>query len=89
MTYDHDGFTLKFDINLNDETIYTTEISAKNPPPFCFPIPIILGGIPIPIDLEMCAKLFNIFTSGKNLNMCLDVLAQLFKAPVVVSKIQS
>jgi hypothetical protein len=32
----------------------------------------------------MCAKLFNIFTPGKNLHLCLDILARVQRAPVIV-----
>lgn len=67
-------------ILLNEKPIYENSVSAKNPPPVCVPVP--LG--PIPIGMDMCVKMFNIFTPGNNLHLCMDLQARIQKAPFVV-----
>lgn len=58
-------------------------VSAKNPPPLCIPIPIPY----IPLNTEMCVKMFNIFTPGRNLHMCMDMQMKVQKAPIIVSEL--
>lgn len=67
---------------MNDNSIYEYRASAKDPPPLCIPVPIPY----VPLNTEMCIKLFNIFTPGSNLHMCMDMQAKVQKAPVIVSK---
>lgn len=38
----------------------------------------------IPIRMDMCVQIFNVFTPGNNIHMCLDMSARVEKAPVVV-----
>ena len=54
-------------------------VSAKNPPPACMPILI-----PFLSSVDFCVRLYDIYTPGANLHMCLDFLARLSRAPVVV-----
>lgn len=80
-TYDPYEFAIIMDMNMNDNSIYQNQVSGKNPPPLCLPVPT--G--PLPLGLEMCIKMFNIFTPGYNLHMCMDIMAQLQSAPIMVN----
>lgn len=64
-TYDPLEFAIGMDMTMNDASIFMQEMSAKNPPPICMPVPT--G--PLPLGVEMCVKLFNIYTPGNNLHM--------------------
>ncbi len=71
------------DVMMNENSLYSNMISAKNPPPLCIPVPLPY----IPLSTEMCVKMFNIFTPGRNLHMCMDTQMKVQKAPVIVSEI--
>lgn len=40
---------------------------------------------PLPIPMEMCIKVFNIFTPGSNLHMCMDIMAKFQESPILVN----
>lgn len=80
LRYDPNEFALTMEVMMNNRSIFTREMSGKNPPPACVPVPIPY----IPIQMDFCLKLFDIFTPGRNLHMCLDMLARVQKAPIVV-----
>lgn len=61
-------------------TLLKTWFSAQNPPPLCIPIPIPY----VPIQVETCAKLFDIHTAGQSLHMCFDFETRIERAPVLV-----
>lgn len=65
-TYDPMQFAIMMDMNMNENSIYSNMVSGRDPPPLCVPIPT--G--PLPLGMEMCVKMFNIFTPGYNLHMC-------------------
>lgn len=81
-TYDPNEFEILMDMNMNENSIYANSISGKNPPPVCLPVPT--G--PLPLGLDMCVKLFNIFTPGLNLHLCLDLMARVQESPIMVKK---
>lgn len=81
MTYDPMEFALKMDMNMNENSIYSNMISGRDPPPLCLPIPT--G--PLPLGMEMCIKMFNIFTPGYNLHMCMDIMARVQMSEIMVS----
>lgn len=83
-TYDPYEFSIGMDMNMNENSFFNREVSAKNPPPLCMPIPTELV-VPIPLGLEMCVKMFNIFTPGQNIHMCMDMMAQIMSAPIMAS----
>ncbi|CAG9760184.1 unnamed protein product [Ceutorhynchus assimilis] len=79
-TYDPQEFAVVMDMVMDGNLVFSTELSAKNPPPLCIPLPIPY----IPIQVETCAKLFDIYTPGQNLHMCLDFETRIEKATILV-----
>lgn len=79
-TYDPNEFSIQMDVMMNENSLYSNMVSAKNPEPICVPVPYVPGGV------DMCIKLFNIFTPGRNLHMCVDMQARVAKAPIIVSE---
>ncbi|KAG5897817.1 hypothetical protein JTB14_011817 [Gonioctena quinquepunctata] len=79
-TYDPDEFALNMDMHMNGNTIFSNSVSAKNPPPVCLPVPIPY----IPINVSACAKLFNVFTPGRNLHMCFDFETRIQNTAILV-----
>lgn len=79
-TYDPMAFSISMDMNMNENSIYSNSASARDPPPLCIPVPT--G--PLPLGMEMCIKMFNIFTPGYNLHFCLDMMAQVQSSPIMV-----
>lgn len=53
---------------------------GKNPPPLCLPVPIPY----IPIQIEACARVYNIYTPGQNIHMCFDFETKLQQASLLV-----
>lgn len=78
-TYDPNEFAILMDVMMNEDSLYHNMVSAKNPEPICVPVPYVPAGV------DMCIKLFNIFTPGRNLHMCMDLQARVAKAPIIVS----
>jgi Domain of unknown function (DUF4773) len=69
-TYDPMEFAIMMDMNMNEQSIYSNQVSGRDPPPLCLPVPT--G--PLPLGMDMCVKMFNIFTPGYNLHMCMDIM---------------
>lgn len=78
LTYDPNEFQVQLDVMQNDEVLYQNMFSAKNPPPMCVPIPY--------TPAQMCVKLFNIFTPGRNLHMCMDMETKIQDKPYLVKE---
>lgn len=79
LTYDPNEFQVQLDVMQNDDVIYENMFSAKNPPPMCLPIPY--------TPAQMCIKLFNIFTPGRNLHMCMDIETKMQDKPFLVKSL--
>ncbi|CAH0562484.1 unnamed protein product [Brassicogethes aeneus] len=79
-TYDPDDFSISLNMLMNENSVFSNTISAKNPPPLCIPLPLPY----IPVSVEMCAKLFDIHTPGQNLHMCLDFETRFEHASLLV-----
>jgi hypothetical protein len=69
------------DVLMDDNNLFTRSLSAKNPPPLCVPVPV--PYLPI-ITFDMCMKLFNIYTPGRNLHLCLDLETRLQSAQLLI-----
>ncbi|XP_054278505.1 uncharacterized protein LOC128996967 [Macrosteles quadrilineatus] len=65
VTYEPDDFAFNFKLAYNNIVLYNRRMSAKNPRPACIPINRYFG-------IKMCAKLSNVYMSGRNMHACLD-----------------
>lgn len=65
---------------LDDNSLYQNQVSGRNPSPVCVPVPLPY----IPIYVDMCVRLFNIFTPGRNLHLCMDWLTRVQHQPVMI-----
>lgn len=82
MTYDPYLFSMNLDMTMNGNSFYQNSWSGRNPPPLCIPMPVPV----IPIQMEMCMKLYDIFQPGRNLHMCMDMEMMIQKIKILVRK---
>lgn len=54
-------------------------VQAKNPPPICAQAPV-----PYLPTIDQCVRLFNIFTPGRNIHMCMNLETRIERVPVLV-----
>ncbi|GJQ68811.1 hypothetical protein Trydic_g5071 [Trypoxylus dichotomus] len=78
-TYDPLEFSISMTMFFDNHPIFSNSFSAKNPPPLCIPVPI-----PYVPGVDFCAKLFDIYTPGQNLHMCLDFETRIQRATILV-----
>lgn len=78
-TYDPYDFAVTGNIFMDDESMYEYKISAKNPPPACLRVPV-----PYLPSVDMCMKMFDIYTPGRNLHACVNFLTRVEHAEVLV-----
>uniref|UniRef100_A0A2S2Q161 DUF4773 domain-containing protein n=1 Tax=Sipha flava TaxID=143950 RepID=A0A2S2Q161_9HEMI len=78
-TYDPLDFAVTGNMFMDNESVYEYKISAKNPPPACLQMPV-----PYLPSMDMCVKMFDIFTPGKRLHACVNFLTRIEHAEVLV-----
>ncbi|KAL2729979.1 hypothetical protein V1477_015790 [Vespula maculifrons] len=76
-TYDPQKFAINMSFNMNEKEIFSSSLSAKNPPPVCIPF------VYIPV-ITFCARFFDIHTIGTNLHACLDLETRVVNAPILI-----
>ncbi|PNF28994.1 hypothetical protein B7P43_G14927, partial [Cryptotermes secundus] len=80
LTYDPHEFSMTSNMLMNDNPVFTYTFTAKNPPAACMPVPLPY----IPVRVHFCVRMFNIFTPGSNLHMCVDFEARIANKPVII-----
>ncbi|CAB0008417.1 unnamed protein product, partial [Nesidiocoris tenuis] len=58
---------------------FSTKRSAKNPPPACMEAPI-----PYLPSMQFCIRLFDIYTRGQNIHMCVNFETRISRAPIMI-----
>ncbi|KAJ8957973.1 hypothetical protein NQ318_001974 [Aromia moschata] len=82
-TYDPFDFSVGMDMYMNQDVIYSNSFSAHERrirPPLCLPIVIPY----IPIQIDACARLYDIYTPGRNLHMCFDFEMRIQQATLLI-----
>lgn len=57
--------------------IYFIFSSAKNPPPFCFPLPYVPA-------VDFCVRFYDISMKDNNLQACIDFETRVIQSPIMV-----
>ncbi|XP_008185276.2 uncharacterized protein LOC100572547 [Acyrthosiphon pisum] len=78
-TYDPYDFAITGNMFMDDESMYEYKVSAKNPPPACLRVPV-----PYLPSMDMCMKMFDIYTPGRNLHACVNFVTRIEHAEVLV-----
>ncbi|KAL3289540.1 hypothetical protein HHI36_022957 [Cryptolaemus montrouzieri] len=82
-SYRPEEFVIDMNMILNNESVYQNSISGRNPPPICLPISLFTSFVfPVPVDI--CAKVFDIYTKDQNIHMCFDLEARISQAQVLI-----
>ncbi|XP_001607529.1 uncharacterized protein LOC100123806 [Nasonia vitripennis] len=77
-TYDSSQLTIDMKVMMNENEIYKTSVSARNPPPVCVPLPY------VPV-LDFCLRLYDLSVpEGGNLQTCIDFETRLAQSPLLV-----
>ncbi|XP_050433317.1 uncharacterized protein LOC126841069 [Adelges cooleyi] len=79
LTYDPMEFAIKGNMFMDDESLYEYQISAKNPPPACLQVPVPY----IPVT-DLCVQLFDVYTAGLNMHMCINFVTRIEHAELLV-----
>ncbi|XP_011559223.3 uncharacterized protein LOC105389751 isoform X1 [Plutella xylostella] len=81
LTYEPNESLVAMEVTLNDESVYRSSFSARNPPPFCIPVPV--PYLP-PGLVDMCIRFFDVSVVEQRLHVCMDWDTRIDKAPVLV-----
>ncbi|XP_059048023.1 uncharacterized protein LOC131843408 [Achroia grisella] len=81
LTFEPLESTLDLEVRMNNDSVYRNTFSARNPPPFCIPIPV--PYLP-PGLVDMCVRLFDINIIQQMLHVCMDMDTRIDKAPVLI-----
>ncbi|XP_028155764.1 uncharacterized protein LOC114349552 isoform X1 [Ostrinia furnacalis] len=81
LTYEPTQSLIDLEVKMNNESVFRDTFSARNPPPFCVPIPV--PYLP-PGLMDMCVRLFDISVVDQKLNVCMDMDTRVDKAPVLI-----
>ncbi|XP_058799495.1 uncharacterized protein LOC131668983 [Phymastichus coffea] len=77
-TFDPANFEVDMMVMMNENEIFKTSLSARNPPPVCVPLPY------VPV-LDFCLRLYDLsLQDGNNLHTCIDFEARLTQSPLLV-----
>lgn len=79
ITYDPYAFSIGMNVLQDDRSLYEYSVSGRNPSPLCVPVPY------MPLNVDLCVRLFNVFTPGRNLHVCMDWMTRVLHQPVFVS----
>ncbi|VVC34255.1 Domain of unknown function DUF4773 [Cinara cedri] len=78
-TYEPLDFAIRGNLYMDNESLYEYKMSAKNPPPACLQVPV-----PYIPSMDVCMKMFDIYTPGRNLHACVNFLTRVEHAEVLV-----
>ncbi|XP_026758590.2 uncharacterized protein LOC113518038 [Galleria mellonella] len=81
LTFEPTESTLDLEVKMNNDSVYRNTFSARNPPPFCVPIPV--PYLP-PGLMDMCIRLFDINIVEQKLHVCMDMDTRIDKAPILI-----
>ncbi|CAG9796740.1 unnamed protein product [Diatraea saccharalis] len=81
LTYEPTESTIDLEVKMNNDSVYRNTFSARNPPPFCVPIPV--PYLP-PGLVDLCIRLFDITVVQQKLHVCMDMDTRVDKAPVLI-----
>ncbi|XP_023246042.1 uncharacterized protein LOC106646220 [Copidosoma floridanum] len=76
-TLDPIQFEIDMQVLMNENEIYQTSLSARNPPPVCVPLPY------VPV-LNFCLRFYDLSLNNSNLNACMDFETRLAQSPLLV-----
>lgn len=83
MTYYPNDFAVGANMLWNGESVWSQNVSGKNPPPVCMQMPI-----PYLPAMDMCVRMFDIYTpsgpEGYNIHMCMNWEFRTERAPLLV-----
>ncbi|XP_063239183.1 uncharacterized protein LOC134540401 isoform X1 [Bacillus rossius redtenbacheri] len=77
LSVDPSNLSMKMKVYLNNKTVFQQQISGRNPPPICVPVP------QFPL-LMLCARLYDVRLEGNNVHACINLEAQLQGIPLLV-----
>ncbi|XP_072945563.1 N-alpha-acetyltransferase 35, NatC auxiliary subunit-like [Epargyreus clarus] len=81
LNYEPTDSLITMDVKMNNNSVFMDTFAARNPPPFCVPIPV--PYLP-PGLVDMCVRLFDISIVEQKLHVCMDMDTRVDKAPVLI-----